>query len=161
YDAKQNLAKDAPTKLSLWSSLKLICTSPYLGLIAVLVIGYGLSVNMVEVVWKALLKLQFPDPTDYQRFMGVLQTMLGVVAFLIALLGSTIIHRIGWFFSALLTPLTLAITSILFFAIYFVGSHFAPEVTLFNFGNTVITPLFVLVALGTVHNVCCKAMKYC
>lgn len=159
-ESKDN-QKDAPTKLSLTESLKYIVTSPYLGLIAVLVIGYGVSVNMVEVVWKALLKLHFPNPTDYQRYMGVLQTILGIVAFMIALFGSTIIDRIGWLFSALLTPLTLAITSLLFFAVYFIGAHWPSDTILFQVGHIAFTPLLVLVALGTVHNVCCKAMKYC
>lgn len=147
----QNCPRTQKTKLSMRESLVYITKSPYLGLIALLVIGYGLSVNLVEVTWKAVLQLQYPDPNDYQAYMGMLQFYLGIVSLILALFaGSTIIRRYGWYISAQLTPIVLGVTSILFFVTYFIY----PDLGF-------CTPLMLLVIVGTVHNIACKAMKYC
>jgi AAA family ATP:ADP antiporter len=95
--ASVNSAGNNKTTLSLRESLAFIIRSPYLGFIALLVIGYGISVNMVEVVWKAVLKIQYPNPAEYQAFMGVLQTLIGTVSLLVALfVGGTVIRKCGW-----------------------------------------------------------------
>lgn len=139
------------TKLSMRESILYIVRSPYLGLIALMVIGYGLSVNLVEVTWKALLQLQYPDPNDYQSYMGILQSSLGFVSLLIAIfVGTNVIRRYGWYASAQLTPIILGVTSLAFFAVYF----WYPDVKLG-------APLMIAVIVGTVHNIACKAMKYC
>ena len=102
-----------------------ILQSPYLGLIAFIVIGYGLSVNMVEVTWKALLKIQFPNSIDYQAYMGILQTILGATALFIAVfVGGNAMRRYGWYLSAQLTPIVLGITSLIYFIIYFCSPSF-------------------------------------
>ena len=138
--------KDGRTKLSLKDSLVFIISSPYLGLIALMVIGYGLSINMVEVTWKAILKLQFPNSNDYQAYMGIVQTILGMVSLFIAIfVGGNVIRRYGWYASAQLTPLILGVTSFLFFMFYFTCPKY----------------LMLLVFCGTLHNVACKTMKYC
>lgn len=146
-----NTIKEEKTKLSLRESILYIVRSPYLGLIALMVIGYGLSVNLVEVTWKAVLQLQYPDPNDYQSYMGILQFSLGIVSLIIAVfVGGNVIRRYGWYLSAQLTPIVLGLTSIMFFAVYF----WYPDLKF-------TTPLMLLVLVGTVHNVSCKAMKYC
>lgn len=149
---------ESKTKLSLKDSINYIVRSPYLGLIALMVIGYGLSVNLVEVTWKALLQLQFPDPSAYQAYMGMIQFILGISSFLLALFFSgNVIRRYGWYISAQLTPIVLGVTSLLFFLIYFMF----PDVV--NSKTTILSfsPLMLLVICGTLHNVACKSMKYC
>ncbi len=173
--------QDSRTKLSLKDSLLFIMRSPYLGLIAFMVIGYGISVNMVEVSWKAMLKLQFPSPGDYQAYMGIVQTILGVISLFVAVfVGGNIIRRYGWYASAQLTPIVLGLTSLLFFVMYFlfpdyVTNHKAlwqfhmPACNLSFAGFSwqvdpitfLLTPLALLVLFGTIHNVACKTMKYC
>ena len=44
-------------KLSMMESFKYILQSPYLGLIAMLVLAYGVSINLFEGVWKGKSKL--------------------------------------------------------------------------------------------------------
>ena len=51
FDPSQ-VKKKSKVKLSVKDSLKLIVSSPYLRLIAALVICYGVSINIVEVTWK-------------------------------------------------------------------------------------------------------------
>ena len=146
----------AATKLSLWESLKHVAKSPSLRYIALMVIGYSASVNMIEVIWKATLKLQYPNSSDYQAFMGIISTIVGVVSFIIALfVGGNLIRKFGWYVGALSTPVVLGIASILFLSVYFfyqLGGVFL---------QTGSMALMLLVICGAIHSIACKSMKYC
>lgn len=145
------------TRLSLKDSIKYITSSPYLGLIAMMVIGYGLSVNLIEVTWKSLVKLQYPDPNAYQTFMGIVQFVLGSTSIILAIFFSgAIMRKLGWYFSARLTPIVLGITSLLFFALYFSFPNLNSSITILS-----VSPLMLLILCGAVHNIACKSMKYC
>ena len=52
--------KKKKTKLSLGESFKMIFTSKYLGLLVTLILAYGISINLVEGVWKAKLRELYP-----------------------------------------------------------------------------------------------------
>lgn len=153
-----NTEMESKTTLSIKDSIMYIARSPYLGLIALMVIGYGLSVNLVEVTWKSLVKLQYPDPNAYQSFMGAIQFVLGTVSIVLALVFSgAIMRKFGWYISAQITPVVLGVISLLFFALYFAFPNIADSsITLFS-----VTPLMLLVICGGIHNVACKSMKYC
>jgi ATP:ADP antiporter, AAA family len=55
-------------KMSMKESAKFLMSSPYIRDLAVLVISYGMCINIVEVSWKAKLKQAFPDPNSYSAF---------------------------------------------------------------------------------------------
>ena len=78
--------KKKGNKLSLKESLMHVLMSPSLGCIALMVIGYSISVNMVEVIWKATLKIKYPDSNDYQAFMGVVSSITGCLSLFLSLL---------------------------------------------------------------------------
>lgn len=138
-------------KLSLRESLATVVSSPYLGCIAIMVIGYSLSVNMVEVSWKALLKMKYPIPKDYQAFMGIISSITGCVSLFLALfVGGNVIRKFGWHFGAQLTPLVLGVCTLGFFGYYYLSTNLISEKT-----------LLVIVIIGAVHSVACKSMKYC
>ncbi len=71
--------KGAKPKMSLGDSFKYILSSPYILCLAVLVISYGIAINLVEVTWKNQLKLQYPNANDYSAFMGQFSTLVGAV----------------------------------------------------------------------------------
>lgn len=145
------------TKLSLRDSIPYIVRSPYLGYIALMVIGYSLSVNMVEVAWKGTLKLQHPQSSDYQAFMGMLSSATGVVSLCLALfVGGNVLRKFGWYASAQMTPLILGISSLAFFSFYFLHAYY-PDLQLF----AGISSMTLIVMSGAFHNVACKSMKYC
>jgi len=145
------------TKLSLMESLKHLVKSPGLGSIALMVIGYGLSVNIIEVIWKATLKLKYPDPQDYEAFMGLLSIGIGTLSLCLALfVGGNVMRKWGWYIAAQATPVVLGSVSLLFLGVYFLTDFgHSPEV-LVGAGA-----LGILVVMGAIHNVSCKAMKYC
>ncbi len=146
-----------PTKLSLIDSLKHLIRSPSLNYIALMVIGYSLSVNMIEVVWKAALKIQYPNPQDYEAFMGLLTMITGCVSLFIALfVGGNVIRKFGWFVAAQATPVVLGCASLLFLGVYFSNDIWNTSTVFMGVGA-----LTLLVIIGAIHNVSCKSMKYC
>lgn len=154
---KTSAPKKTKYKLTLKDSLIHIIKNPALGCIALMVIGYGLSVNMVEVAWKGILKIQYPESNDYQAFMGVVSSATGVVSLILALLVSgNVIRKFGWHVGAQSTPVVLGIASIAFYALFFMSGYTtgAPFIA----GTATLT---LIVLCGAAHNVACKSMKYC
>ena len=49
-----------------------------------------MSINIVEVSWKAKLKMAFPNPNDYSMFMGTFSSITGSVTLFMMLLGRRI-----------------------------------------------------------------------
>ena len=73
--------KSKPT-MSFTESAQFLAKSPYIRNLAILVISYGMSINIVEVTWKSKLRAAFPNPNAYSAFMGNFSTMTGIVTFL-------------------------------------------------------------------------------
>lgn len=142
-------------KLSFSESMKYIFSSRYIGLIAALVICYGISVNLVEGVWKALLRVQFPDPSDYRAFMGSLQLWTGVATIACMLIGANILRVFGWYVAAMLTPLVTLLTGGAFFLFGSMRETFAPF-----FASIGTTVLMASCMFGLVQNILAKSTKY-
>ncbi len=145
----QQQSIDQKTKLSLWESLRFIVRSPYLRYIAVMVVAYGLTINLTEVTWKANLKLAYPETGAYQSFMAAVSSSVGVCSFIITVFFSgLIIRRLGWHFCAQLPPIVIGATSLLFLTLFLNQSWLGP------------TPLFLIVLFGAFQNISTKVMKY-
>ena len=139
--------KKKKPKMSLAESAKFLASSQYLRLISVLVIGYGLSINFTEIMWKSLVKKKYPDALDYQRFMGNFSSILGFSTCVVIFLGVQVIRILGWRAGALATPGAMAILAIPFFACVLLGLD-----------NP--TNLNVAVMLGTIQSLLSKTGKY-
>jgi AAA family ATP:ADP antiporter len=149
-------AKKEKPKLSMKESFLFLARSPYIGCLAILVIAYGVSINLVEVTWKSQLKLQYPNPNDYQNFMGGFSMMTATATILMMLfVGGNVIRRFGWGTGALITPVVLLVTGIGFFTFVIFRDSLAGVVALFG-----STPLMLAVAFGTVQNFISKSAKY-
>mmetsp|Transcript_8430 Transcript_8430/g.20275 ORF Transcript_8430/g.20275 Transcript_8430/m.20275 type:complete len:400 (+) Transcript_8430:146-1345(+) len=69
-------------RMSMKESAKFLMNSPYIRDLALLVISYGVCINIVEVSWKAKLKEAFPSPNEYSAFMGTFSSVTGSVTLL-------------------------------------------------------------------------------
>lgn len=148
--------KKSKPKMSIKESMLFLVRSPYLGCIAMLVIGYGMSINLVEVTWKKQLSLQYPNSNDYQNFMGSFSIATGALTVLMMLfVGGNVIRRLGWKTGALFTPVVLAITGLGFFAFVIFSDQLGGFVAMFG-----TTPLMLAVLFGMIQNVLSKATKY-
>ncbi|KAA8494298.1 ADP,ATP carrier protein 1, chloroplastic [Porphyridium purpureum] len=147
--------KKPKASLSMVESAKYLASSSYIRSLAAMVIGYGMSINIVEVTWKSRLRAAFPDPNDYSSFMGNFSTATGSATFVLMLAGRFIFQKFGWATAALITPVVLGITGVMFFALTLFGPQLAPLVQ--RLGTT---PLMLAVMVGAVQNVMSKGSKY-
>jgi len=113
--------KKKKPKMSLIESAKFLASSQYLRLVAMLVLGYGLSINFTEIMWKSLVKRKYPDKLDYQRYMGNFSSMVGLSTSIVIFFGVHVIRILGWKVGALATPTAMALLAIPFFACIFMG----------------------------------------
>jgi AAA family ATP:ADP antiporter len=152
----KEVSLEQKTKLSLLQSLKFISKSPYLRAIAVMVVAYGLTINLTEVTWKANLKLAYPDTGSYQSFMATVGSSVGVCSLFISIfLSGMFIRRLGWHFCAQIPPVVIGLTSIGFLLLFANQGWLAPLT-----GMIGTTPLLLIVAFGAFQNVASKVTKY-
>jgi len=157
YDPNQGgVKKKKKAKLSLGESFKMIFTSKYLGLVVTLVLAYGVSINLVEGVWKQQIKMLHPTAEAYTAYMFNFQTTQGFAAIFFMLIGSNILRRVSWRVAATFTPVMILCTGLAFFYFITYGNVFALEAAAF-FGTG---PLVLIVTIGLVQNVLSKATKY-
>lgn len=157
YDPAQPVAKakKEKVKLTLADSFKHIFSSKYLGLIALLVICYGVSINLVEGVWKKQLQIQYANKNDYSAYMGTFQIWTGVGTLIGMIVGQNILRRFSWTFGAILTPLMILITGALFFCFIIYRDESGTFLTMIG-----TTALAMAVFTGALQNILSKSTKY-
>ena len=153
---EQAKAKKSKPKMSMKESFLFLIRSKYIGCLALLVMAYGLCINIVEVTWKGQLKLQYPHSNDYSAFMGQFSFWTGVFTiFMTLFVGGNIIRRLGWGFAAKVTPVVLLITGAAFFTFVIFRDNLAGAIAMLG-----TTPLFLAVLIGMVQNIMSKSTKY-
>ncbi|GIL54861.1 hypothetical protein Vafri_10553 [Volvox africanus] len=152
---REGKKKKNKAKMTVGESFTFLAQSSYIRDMATLVVAYGISINLVEVTWKGKLKAQFPNPNDYSSFMGEFSTATGTVTFTMMILSRWIFKQFGWGVAALITPIMLLVTGLLFFTLVLAGDTVKP--TLASFG---LTPLYAAVLVGAAQNVFSKSSKY-
>lgn len=156
YDPNQvKKAKKEKPKMGMVESFKYLASSKYLGCIALLVIGYGVAINLVEVTWKGQLKLQYPNENEYSAFMGKFSTATGFVTVLMMMFVGGNAMRRGWKFAAMITPVVLLITGTGFFGFVLFRDSLAGAIATLG-----TTPLFLAVFFGAAQNIMSKSAKY-
>ncbi len=152
--APKNSEKKKKLKLSVSESIKLIFNSSYLGFIALLVLCYGTTINLVEGPWKAKVRELYPTQNEYAHFMGEFIQWTGIVTILFMILGSNILRNVRWFTAAIITPLMILITG----GGFFVFVIFEEVSWMNNFMK--MSPIVIAVFLGALQNVLSTATKY-
>lgn len=156
--------KKKKSNAGLIESLKVIIKSPELGLIAILIVAYGVSINLVEIQWKDQIKMHFAgDKGAYNGFMGLYSTFTGIFTmFFILFIGSNILRAVSWFKAAVVTPLVILLGGSLFFA-FVLSSKNIPVVTdlatmILDFVGT--NPVAAATFLGAGIVILSKSVKY-
>lgn len=156
YDPALIKGKKSKAKMSLVDSFKMIFTSRYVGYIALLIIAYGISVNLVEGVWKSKVRQLYPTKEAYTMYMGQFQAYQGWVAIAFMIIGSNILRKVSWMAAAMVTPVMMLFTGAAFFTFIFFDSVIAMYLT----GILASGPLALAVIIGMVQNVLSKGVKY-
>ncbi len=156
YEPSAVNPKKKKAKMSLGDSFKFIFTSKYILCLAMLVIAYGICINLVEITWKSQVKIQYPNPNDYSAFMGWFSFCTGAVTILMMLfVGGNLIRWKGWGFAAMVTPVVLLITGVAFFSFVIFSDNLAGAIAAIG-----STPLFLAVMFGAAQNIMSKSSKY-
>lgn len=155
--AEAGVPKKKKEKLGLAESFKLIIKSPELGLIALLIMAYGVTINLVEVQWKNQLKLFCNgDKADFNFYMGMLSTATGFITILFGLLiGNNILRKVSWSKAAMITPLAILVGGGAFFCFILAEGLMEPFLQFFN-THAIAAAMFI--GLGIV--VISKSIKY-
>lgn len=156
YDPTKIKKKAAKPKMSLMDSFRYLTHSKYMGYIAILVIAYGISINLIEVTWKNQVGILYPSTNEYLQFMGNYNRAVAwTTIFMMLFVTGNVLRIFGWKVAALITPTVLLITGLIFFAlVIFMGQV---ESTISAMGTT---PLVAAVLIGTIQNVMSKSAKY-
>ena len=149
--------EEVQEKLSLKQSFAILLRSKYLICIAVTVVAYNAGINLLEVMWKYQVKELYPNPKDFTLYMNEIVSIISIVATLSSLFVSgNAIRKRGWTFTAVLTPIILFVTSITFFAFFFLKNQ-SPALVFSLIGTS---PLVAVVFFGSLQNILCRAAKY-
>jgi AAA family ATP:ADP antiporter len=156
--------KKKKAKLSMGESFKYIIQSPYLGLIAMLVLAYGVSINLFEGVWKGQIKIAYPSESEYNEVMGGLSTVTGLIALALMLIGSNLLRRFSWKSCALITPIVLITGILIFFGVIYYNNTQLPAgmsiIDAIAQGHINRELIVFVVVLGLSVNAFGKAVKY-
>ena len=164
YDgASAKPVKEKKAKPGLADSVRIIFKSKELGLLAVLIMAYGVTINLVEVQWKEQLKFYYAgDKGGYNAFMGNYSTWSGVLTILFSLLiGSNVLRLLSWFKAAIITPFVILIGGTFFFC--FILSN---DISLLKgFTHSLLTalgttPVTAATFLGAAIVIISKVVKY-
>ncbi|MDP3531870.1 MAG: Npt1/Npt2 family nucleotide transporter [Alphaproteobacteria bacterium] len=149
--------KKSKPKLSLGDSFKQIFTSKYLAYIALLVVIYGITMNLIEQTWKSQMKIAFPSRAEYNAAMGDVFIWISVLTMIFMLLGSNLLRIFGWLTSALITPIVILITGGVFFAMILFPDTFRPYMMEMGISLTAVQ---VACMFGQWQQVLAKSTKY-
>lgn len=140
--------KTRKPKQGVIESLRVLSADPYLLRVATMVLSYGLTIEFTEIIWKSAVKRAFPVKNDYIAFMGRYSALVGSAAFVMMLVGSSVVRLLGWRAGALVTPALMALTALPFFGSLLVQGLESPRA------------LWTVVYVGLLQNVLSKASKY-
>lgn len=143
-------------KMGIVESFKYITRSRYLWLMLVCSASFGLSMNLVEAVWKSKMKELYPTVTGYASYNSLYILWTGIAIMLMSLIGNSIMRNSSWFAAAIISPLLIFTTGTLFFFLVV----FDNQILNFFDGMILMSPLALAVFVGTIQNVLAKGSKY-
>jgi AAA family ATP:ADP antiporter len=143
-------------KIGFINGLKHVFQSKYIGLITLLILCYGISINLIEGVWKAQARLVYSNTQSYSSFMADIQGYTGYASMIAMAFGSYIMTKISWRFAALITPIMIIITGFIFFGY----AIFEQEITTLLPFIATLPVIITAVSVGSLQNILSKGAKY-
>ncbi|MDG1437224.1 MAG: Npt1/Npt2 family nucleotide transporter [Rickettsiaceae bacterium] len=143
-------------KMGLIESFKYITRSRYLWLMLVCSASFGLSMNLVEAVWKAKMKELYPTVTAYASYNSMYILWTGIAIMVMSMIGNSVMRNSSWFTAAIISPLLIFSTGTIFFFLVVFDNQ---VLNLFD-GMILMSPLALAVFVGAIQNVLAKGSKY-
>lgn len=156
-ELKSAKKKKKKQKVSIWESVKELLRSKYIGCIALLVICYGVSLNIIEGTYKDSVTKYFVDPAAKNAFFASYSMYAGIVTIISMLAGSYLLRTLRWFSVAIFTPMTVIIFGTLFYVFMVFGSNEGIAGIIRSWG---MAPLYLAVMFGMITVLVSKSVKY-
>ena len=150
-------SKQPKIKMSMRKNFAYLSKSKYLIYIALIVLCYNITINLVEVIWKNQALQLYPSASDYNMYMGKVMIYTGIIASFVALvISGNSLRKFSWTFNAMLPPIVILITGACFFSFFVIkGSALTTFATFFG-----STPLIMSVFFGTMQNCMARSSKF-
>ncbi|MBM3199076.1 MAG: NTP/NDP exchange transporter [Chlamydiae bacterium] len=143
-------------KMGMRKNFAYLAKSKYLIFIAIIVVTYNISINLIEVVWKDQVGQLYPNPSEFNTYMSKVLTGIGILAAVVSFFVSTLMRKFSWTTNAMIAPVILLSTGTAFFSfLLFKDSGLASFAAVFN-----STPLALGVFFGSLQNCVARASKY-
>jgi AAA family ATP:ADP antiporter len=140
---------------SFLKSFACIFKSKYLLLTSVLVIAYGVAINIFEVTWKEQGKLFYGSESKFNDMMANVSIATGILTIFITLVGGNILRKCKWRTAALVTPFSIFILGSVFFLLIIFENYNGINAKIFIFNV-----LELIVWIGLFQDAVSKSIKY-
>jgi len=162
YPERYLMGSDIKTKgrqkISFKESVLYAVKSKYVLYIALIVLAYNILINFSEVMWKSQMKELYPTSSEYTAYTSKITYLTGILAAVSSFfISGNLIRRLGWRFTALVTPFVLLITGLGFFYFIFLRKYAGTNLALTFWG---VSPLVIAVFFGSLQNIFSRALKY-
>lgn len=154
HERSEPLETQQKTHLSLKESAQFLGKSPNLRYVGLMVFGFSITNNLIEVTWKCYLQTLCKGQHDFTEIMGYFSILTGLATITFGLIGGSLLRRRGWLFSALISPVFMLLIGIGFFGTLMMGTQTS---LLASFGYT---GSLLIVIIGSLQNVFGKALKF-
>ncbi len=154
FDPSEVKPKKKKAKVSPLDGIKILASSPYLFLIFVLPLSYGISINLYEGIFKGHMRTTLTDPSAYTEMTGRLTQVTAIATIILTFLSVGMLRKFKWRFNALVTPVSMLVLGVAFFCLMFYH----------NGGGTKFMGMNVpilAVWIGLLGDAVAKGIKYC
>ena len=118
--------------------------------------GYGIAINLAEVVLKSQGDMLYPGSHQFNNMMANLSILTGSITIIVTLTGSNILRKCKWRTAALITPISVLILSSIFFGIVIYENHAGRDAKIFGMWGA----LSLAVHFGIFQDALSKGIKY-
>ncbi len=145
--------KKKKEKVSIMEGIKILFTNSYMGLVAMLVIGYGMAINFSEVVMKDQMKSLCTTQGEYMHMYSTMSKIISILTIFVTILASNILRRCKWKTAAIVTPAIFLFAGSIFFGVTLYNRYVSSQ--LFGF-----SALALAVWAGIIQDSMAKSVKY-
>ena len=154
FDASAVKKKKKKAKVSTMEGIKILCKSPYMLLVTVLVLGYGVGINFSEAIFNNRLRAVYSSSSEFMTMKAMLSIITGVFTIIVTVVGSNVLRKFSWKTSALVTPVLFGGVGAIFFLLV-ACDYLWGITTIFGMSTIVLAVWF-----GLVQDALVKSVKY-
>lgn len=112
----RSVTKKERRKVPLIESVKRVLSSKTVLLITAMILCFGISINLMEGVWKKAVELFYHGQgNEIQSFIGHTNFLTASIGIILGVLATYFIQNAGWRVTALVTPICMFVTGLPFF----------------------------------------------